>query len=182
MSDPVYGFRGPEVRRIRESIRVTEAGERQRPVPERVGWRPSIYYARPTATVEANSEGTLTIWAGEPGSESSSGVTLPDVFNRNVPIQTSQTVLVAHNGTRWHTIDKTDACVAKLSGSLARDGTQGATIWMSTGGAAEAATSSTINVRGWLIPTGETLASGARVVCQWINGYWYVTQSDECTA
>jgi hypothetical protein len=68
--------------------------------------------------------------------------------------------------------------IGKLDGALSQGGSATVSVWGGAGGS-EADTDVNITVQDWLMKTGATaIASGKKVVCQFINGVWYATEAE----
>lgn len=68
------------------------------------------------------------------------------------------------------------AVIGKLSTSLSQGGSGTIDIWYGAGGS-EADSTLDLTGRDWLMKSGATsISTGKKVLCQWINGLWYVSE------
>lgn len=76
-----------------------------------------------------------------------------------------------------HPINK---IIGKLAGTLSQGGSATVNVWESSTPGTEAVISSlTVTARDWLMKSGATaIASGKKVVVEWINGVPYVTEAE----
>lgn len=77
---------------------------------------------------------------------------------------------------RPHPITKV---IGKLDGSLSYQGTATVSVWGGAQGS-EADESFNLTAGEWVLASGESLASGTQVTCEWIGGGWYVTTYNVC--
>jgi len=72
-----------------------------------------------------------------------------------------------------------DIIIGKLAGSLSQGSTATVNVWGGVGGSEAVISSVTLSSRDWLMKTGAAaIASGKKVVVQWINGIAYVTEAE----
>jgi hypothetical protein len=76
-------------------------------------------------------------------------------------------------------LHKINIVIGKLAGSLSQGSTATVNIWAGAGGSEAVVSSLTLTGRDWLMKSGATaIASGKKVICQWINGIWYITEAE----
>jgi len=99
------------------------------------------------------------------------------VLNGNIPGFT--VVGYSTSQLQWVQPQPVDQLIGVLDEELYFGGHATVSIYFGPG---NGETDSDFNVEGydWLLCTGEHLNAGSKVVLQWINGYWYVTESRYC--
>lgn len=76
------------------------------------------------------------------------------------------------------TLGSIDIVIGKLATTLNQGSTATFNVWSGAGGSESVISSMTITVRDWLLPSGESIASGKKGIAQFINGAWYLTQAE----
>ena len=77
---------------------------------------------------------------------------------------------------KWRLID---TLIGKLAGPLLQGNSATVNVWAGAGGSEAIVTSLTLSGRDWLMKSGATaIASGKKVLSQWVNGIWYITEAE----
>lgn len=112
-------------------------------------------------------------WFGAKASQFTASKNMPGQFLcRGIKDATDKIMLAIDAGP-------VQTLIGKLAGSLSQGSTATVNVWAGAGGSEAVITSMTLTGRDWLMKSGATaIASGKKVVLQWINGVIYVEEAE----
>ena len=76
-------------------------------------------------------------------------------------------------------LDTINIIIGKLAGSLSQGSSAMINVWAGVAGSEAVVASLTLSANDWLMTPGATaIASGKKVLVQWVNGIAYVTEAE----
>lgn len=110
---------------------------------------------------DAETEETIEVW--------------PWQFETGQSLAAESECIAFRDNGRWYIAERPTVLRGKLTGTLSPGGSAEMTVWRS-----DAATSETVTVHDWMLKSGQTIASGKKVVATYFpdSKRWYVTAAE----